>query len=348
VNRAAKIALAVVAGCVLLAVALYGVDVRRVRDLIIGVRIPWLVIALILYVTAYVVRSLRWRLILKPVVRVRVSESFFMLMAGYFLNYIIPIRAGEVAKAFFLRRLKGTPVAASLPTVFVDKLLELFSIVFVILLVPVISIRLSGYLTTLIAMVLVVFVVALVVLLLALRNEESTTRFLSRSLSWLPAHVHARLSGWLGLFVQGMGVVLQNARAAWGLLGLTALAVLIDAVYFSCMFRAFSMEVPFAQVLFGYTLISLSYILPTPPAQIGHNEAVMVIIFATGFGLGQEEVTAVMILAHVLTGLIVTGVGLASFAAMSIRLGESFRHVTGRGGEEAEAGSEPGAGRSER
>ncbi len=92
------------------------------------------------------------------------------------------------------------------------------------------------------------------------------------------------------------------------------------------MFRAFSLDIGFAQVLFGYTLLSVSYILPTPPAQIGHNEFLMVVIFADGFGLGRTEVTALMLLAHVLTGVLITVLGLWSFGAMSIRVTDSFRH----------------------
>jgi len=106
-SRPLRIAIVCVAGVVLLAVALRGVDLSRVRALVAGVRPGWVAAALAVYVSAYVLRALRWRLILKPVARVRVPESFFMLMAGYFVNYIVPVRAGEVAKAFFLKRLKG-------------------------------------------------------------------------------------------------------------------------------------------------------------------------------------------------------------------------------------------------
>ncbi len=327
-SRNVKIALAVVAGIVLLAIVLYGVDVGRVRQLIAGVDPGWLALAAVLYVSAYVVRSLRWRLVLRPVQKVKISESFFMLMAGYFLNYIIPIRAGEIAKSFFLKRLRGVPIATSLPTIFVDKLLELLSIVLVVLLIPVLSIDLNGYVATLVYTVLAVFALALFLLVMAIRSEAATTRFLSATVSWLPARVADRFKSWISLFVSGMGVARANARALGPLVGYTLLAVVIDAIYFSCVFRAFAMDVPFAQVLFGYTLISLSYILPTPPAQIGHNEAVMVVIFAIGFGYGLDEVTAVMILAHIMTGLIVTGLGLWSFGAMSIRVSDSFRHVT--------------------
>ena len=325
-NRS-KIALALLAGAVLLFFALRGVDLDHVRA-IMGQASPLvLVLALAVYLSAYFIRSLRWRLILRPIQPISVPESFFMLMAGYFLNYIVPIRAGEVAKSFFLKKLKGLPIAVSLPTVFLDKLLELFSVLLVIALVPVLSVRLSGSLSSLIVAVATVFLIAVGLLTLAIRNGAGTARILMRLLSWLPERFHDRMSSWIGLFVDGLSIARTNARNVWSLLVLTGLAVALDAVYFYLMFRAFSIDVAFPTVLFGYTLISLSYVFPTPPAQIGYNEAIMGLIFAGGMGMGRAEVTAVMLVAHFLTGLLVTGVGLASFAAMSIRVTESFRRM---------------------
>ncbi len=326
-NNRVKIALALLVGALLLYLALRGLDLGHVGAVIGRASPSVLVIALVVYLSAYFVRSLRWRLILRPIQPITISESFSMLMAGYFLNYIIPIRAGEVAKSFFLKRLKGLPIAVSLPTVFLDKLLELFSILLVVALVPVLSVRLSGSLSSLIVAVVTVFVIAVGLLTLAVRSGEKTAQVVARLFSWLPQGLHDRLSSWISLFVDGLSVARANARSLWSLLALTGSAVILDALYFFLMFRAFSIDVAFPTVLFGYTLISLSYIFPTPPAQIGYNEAIMGLIFAGGLGMVRAEVTALMLVAHVLTGLLVTGVGLASFAAMSIRVTESFRGV---------------------
>lgn len=322
-----RIALVCVAGALLLVLALRGVDPASVRDELAGVRPGLVALALVVYLSAYVVRSLRWRIILHPVARVRLSESFFMLMAGYFLNYLIPVRAGEVAKAFFLKRLRGVPVAASLPTVFVDKLFELLSIVLVLALVPVLSVRLTGPIASLVYSVLAVFLLAVALLVFAVVNPNATSRALSAATAWLPARAHAKLAGWLSLLVRGLGVARANVRALGALAALTAAAVLLDASYFALMFRAFSIDIVFGKVLFGYTLLSISYILPTPPAQIGHNEFLMVVIFSEGFGIGRDAAGALMLLAHVLTGILIGAVGLASFAAMSIRVSESFRRA---------------------
>ena len=264
-SRRLRISLGIAAGIVLLALALWGVDAAELKRHIGRANAGWLAAAAALYLTAYFVRSLRWRAILRPIASVRVSESFHMLMAGYFLNYVIPIRAGEVAKSFFLKRLKGIPIATSLPTVFVDKLFELVSILFVVAMVPILSITMSVTLAALIYTVLAIFVLAMALLFFAFRSPEGASGLLCRLVSWLPAKAYARLSEFIGLFVRGMGVARREARTLWSFLGLTGLAVLIDGLYFYFMFRAFSVDVAFTRVLFGYTLLTLSYILPDAP-----------------------------------------------------------------------------------
>ena len=332
-SRRWKLTFALAAGLVLLVIALWGVDFAAVRSHIAGASPAWLAAGAALYLVSYFVRSLRWRIVLRPVARVTVAESYMMLMAGYFLNYVIPVRAGELAKSVFLKRLKGTPIAASLPTVFVDKLLEFVSILLIVLMVPILSVRLEGPLAVLIVTLLAIFVMALGLLALAFWKQDAATRVLCGTLRWLPARVYERLSTWIGLFIRGMDVARDNVRTLPSLIALTALAVLLDAAYFFLMFRAFAVDVGFAQVLFGYTLLTLSYILPTPPAQIGYNELVIGLIFAgglTGAHVGRGDVLAVVIVAHALTGVLIAAVGLVSFWGMGIRVSESFSGI-GRG-----------------
>ncbi len=327
-KRWAKITLTVAIGVALLVVAMWGLSPRDILDRISDAN-PWLLaVGAALYLFSYFVRSLRWRLILRPVSHITVHEAYSMLMAGYFLNYVIPVRAGEVAKSFFLKRLKGLPIATTLPTVFVDKLMEMVSIVFVVLMVPILSINMSGGLATLIYALLGLFLVALGLLVFAYLRQRATTRLLCGAFAWLPGRLHERVSEWITLFIEGMGVARQNARALVPLLGLTAASVLIDASYFLLMFRAFSIDVGFTRVLFGYTLLTLSYILPTPPAQIGYNELVIGLIFAGGLvgaELARDQVMAVVVASHAITGLLITLVGLWGFWSMGIRVSDSFR-----------------------
>jgi len=91
---------------------------------------------------------------------------------------------------------------------------------------------------------------------------------------------------------------------------LTALGIGLDGLYFWLIFRAFGIGYPFIKVLFGYTLINLSYALPQPPAQLGSNEWMMIIIFSIGFALTRQDASAIMAFAHVLTAILIGSLGL--------------------------------------
>src|SRR5713226_8016902 len=48
-----------------------------------------------------------------------------LFLVGIFLNFLLPIRGGEVAKSLMLKRIANIPVSKSLPTVAMDKALDL-------------------------------------------------------------------------------------------------------------------------------------------------------------------------------------------------------------------------------
>jgi uncharacterized protein (TIRG00374 family) len=327
VTKWRNLILGLLLGIILLYVSFRVVDFEAVVAAIKDVDGRLAALAAVFYIAAYFIRSIRWRIILQPVVSIPIGTAFKVFMAGYFLNYIIPVRAGELAKPLFLKRLKGTPVSQTLPTVFIDKLLDLMSIVLVFLVIPFVSVHLSGKLLALMSTILGIFIIAVLILILALANQQLTVKALRKFFFWMPQRFEDRVLTFIELFVEGMSVAKRKKRIMLALLLITGAAVAMDSVYFFTVFRAFSVEIPYLTVLFGYTLIYLSYILPTPPGQIGSNQAVMLLIFGYGLGFDHEVMLAVMVFAHLLTGAIITGVGFLSFGAIGISVGESFRRA---------------------
>ncbi|MEA2096308.1 MAG: lysylphosphatidylglycerol synthase transmembrane domain-containing protein, partial [Candidatus Cloacimonadota bacterium] len=83
------------------------------------------------YLLAYILRSLRWRIILKPIYKMGLVESFSIFMSGMLINYLIPVRAGEIAKSVILKTRENVKISDSLPSIFIDKLTDLFPIIFI-------------------------------------------------------------------------------------------------------------------------------------------------------------------------------------------------------------------------
>jgi len=300
------------------------IDVPEMFRILKKISLFWVLLSAFLYLFAYYLRGLRWKVILEPVEAVNAREVFHLFMAGMLVNYIIPIRAGEIAKAFFLKNLKGTHVSRSLPTIFIDKMMDLFPVVLLIILLPIIPIKLNSVIVFLLSSLLVIFLLFLAIIWLALRKTRSITLILQKFFFWLPKKSREKVFQFIALFVQGLTVIQKNKKEIHLIFALTILALIFDTLYIITMFKAFGFTLPFLTGLFGYGLVNLSYILPTPPAQIGSNEAVYIIVFTFAFGIEKNLVSAALGFAHLLTGTLIFLVGIYSLNRLNIGLQKAF------------------------
>ena len=322
-----KIIIGIVIGIILIIVWMQFIDMNEVLIYLKKLNILYVLIASVLYMLSYFIRSIRWKQILKPVCRLTIKEVYFIWMAGFFLNYLIPIRAGEFAKSYFIKKTKGVPISKSLPSIFIDKVFDSFSIFIVLALIPLLHVNISEPLLILIFLLVAVFIIGVGILIISTVNKPLVVRILTKFLFFIPKKFKTKFFEIIEIFVEGVGLFKHHSNILPSVIGLTIIAVLIDSVYFFFMFRAFAQVIPFPIILFGYTLIYLSYILPTPPAQIGSNELIMVLIFSVGLGLNKEMVSAVMSFAHLLTGLLIAIIGLMSFSYIGINIADTFRDV---------------------
>ncbi len=65
----------------------------------------YLLVAVVISIVSLGTRALAWRVLLKY--RATFKQSFFIICEGYFLNYILPLRAGEVGRAVFMGETSG-------------------------------------------------------------------------------------------------------------------------------------------------------------------------------------------------------------------------------------------------
>jgi len=107
---------------------------------------------------------------------------------------------------------------------------------------------------------------------------------------------------------------------------LTLFAVLSEAIYIYAVFRAFGSEVSYMKILFGYTLMNLTYILPTPPAQIGSNQFMWVLIFSFALGVNENLTSAAVTFSHLLTSIWILLTGGISLVVLKINLNQLLQH----------------------
>src|SRR5579864_7433493 len=106
-SRAVSTGLAVLLAAALLYYSLRGIEWRQVWVLISGAKPAWLAFGCILSAGALLLRSVRWRILLRAEGNIGVSTAFWATSAGYFGNNFLPARAGEIVRTLMISSRSG-------------------------------------------------------------------------------------------------------------------------------------------------------------------------------------------------------------------------------------------------
>ena len=107
-----------------LAWVVHDVNPRELWRIITSVNAPLLAPAVVLDVLSYWSQGFRWKLLLHPVGRLSTLRSTQAIYAGLFTNEILPLRAGELVRAFLASRWLSTSVLRVIPSMAVERLFD--------------------------------------------------------------------------------------------------------------------------------------------------------------------------------------------------------------------------------
>jgi len=301
-------------GLICLFLWLHFTDWEQVLYYIGKIKPVFLIYATFFYLLSYIFRASRLYTLIHSsghYPTLTMTKNIIYVFAGNLLNYLIP-RAGEVGKGFFYKQNHQIKWSDSLPCIVVDKIYDTFAIFVVLVLLPLTSIVFSPALRILLLLLLIVFCLGISILIFATISEKKVVFVLHKLLFFLPQSLAEKILSFLQLFVAGLASI-QKKGSALVLAGVyTVAASLTDALFFLSIFWSLGIYISFIHVLCGYTLIFLSYALPHPPAQIGSNEMIMMIVFSVGFGYDNDQMSSVMATSHLLTMFVIFIIGSVS------------------------------------
>ena len=112
---------------VIILVVLIGSDLQVIQHELANGRYIFLIPGSILFIIGIWTRAIRWRVLLSD--EIPVTDSFHIINVGYFLSGILPLRIGDVARAWLVTR-REKPIAGftALSTIVVERLLDLLAV----------------------------------------------------------------------------------------------------------------------------------------------------------------------------------------------------------------------------
>jgi len=265
----------------------------------------------VLFLFTSVVRARRWLLLLRPLAPVGMVRAFAMNAAGGLLNYVLPIRSGDAARAWWLWRRHRIPAGSALATIVIDKACDLAAVALVLAALEVVA--LSGAVNAprglagaaALAIALLGAVVGTAVLGPRVARSAPARRL-------LPARFASALAGQAFAFRAGARGVWTPQLAA-RLAGLTAIALVIDAFNFTLLFAAVGIDVPVLKAMAAYPALLLSFAVPAGPGYVGNLEVAGSLVLGGGLGLAPAVAAGAIVLYHAITALNALALGLLSF-----------------------------------
>ena len=313
----------------LLAWALHGVDARALIDHLRRAN-PWLMAATIVLATlTFPLRAIRWRLILRGTSggRLPLGPLWHATAIGFMANNLLPVRAGELARAYAARQAVSVRFTTALASIAVERVLDGLVLVgrfTVALVVPsfprdamIGGVRLAGLATAGAGL----FAGILVVALLVVHRPAPWIRLLGRvARGVLPARLADHVTHLAEGLVEGLDVLKRPGRllgvAAWSLL-----LWLVNAASFAVCFRAFGLPVPPEGALLLQGVIGFGVALPSSPGFVGVFEAATRGTLAM-YGVDATRAVSYAVAYHLGTFFPITLLGLASLSRMRLHLAE--------------------------
>ena len=119
--RSRRFVLGLAMSALFIGLFLYRVDLEEMWRALASADYRFIAPAVLFYLVSMGWRSLRWRTILRPLGRFPVSRVWPVIIVGYAANNLLPVRLGELVRAYYLGEREGVSKTAALATILVER-----------------------------------------------------------------------------------------------------------------------------------------------------------------------------------------------------------------------------------
>ena len=230
-----------------------------------------------------------------------------------------------------LKRNADIPVSKSLPTVAMDKALDLMPALFIMAIVPFLGVQMDIKLWLVLWFVSGILISLLVFVLLSAWKRDAAIALLQKMTGLLPKSIGSKVEGFATGFVDSLLAGASQPRIFIPAIILTVVAVLFDGLFAMLAFWTIGYHITFGMALFGYSVYNMFYILPTPPGQVGSNEAVGLLVFSGLLHIPATQVTAMFVFSHPWAAVLMCTTGLICLSTLGLTITGAMKAQTSGG-----------------
>lgn len=309
--------LSLILGAGLLYLILRKMDPGAVVAYIKGLKLSWIIGAVALYTLDMLIRSYKWRDMLKDNgITISIKDSFLAYNLGNTLNIIIPAKVGDAARSYYLKRKYGHEYSKTLPSVFLDRVFDVLGVYLVLLVssIYVLSgVKMPAWFYNLIAAGVICLGAMFFVMQYMIKNRHKVLGIGNKIVKELLLSLMDVLEG-----------SIKDKTKFTRLLIYTILIWLCDSMLIFMVFLAMSQFINPMTAIFGTMIATLTKVLPVTPGGIGVFEGTMVIVFSL-FGFESSLIGVMSTLSHFIMNLYTLIIGVYVMITNEIKISQITR-----------------------
>jgi len=312
--------LGVAISAVFLYLALRGLKLDEVWLAVRTASYWWIIPGVVVYFFGVWARTWRWHYMLRPIKPVSLVRLFPVVVIGYMGNNVYPARAGELIRAYVLRKKEAVSISASLATIIVERIFDgVIMLLFVFVSLP--FTPMPGELRQVVVLFSLLFFGALAVFFVIAANPARSQAVYNGLIARLvPPRFQDWTRGLLDRFMDGLHSLRSGRDVA--MIFVTSLVIwLAETVKYWFVMHSFDFNVPFYVLMLMNGVVNLATTIPSAPGYIGTFDAPGIEVLEQ-FGVSRVIATSYTLVLHAALWLPITLLGFYYMGRESVSWGE--------------------------
>jgi hypothetical protein len=257
----------------------------------------WLIPALVAYFTGVYVRAIRWHFLLRPLQKISVQRLFPVVVIGYMANNVLPVRMGEVVRAYVLNKREKTTKTGTLATIVVERIMDGITMLFFLAFLS-FFVTLNKELQGVEIIAGVGFSVAIVAFFILASNRGLMLKAEQLGLRILPRKIRPKVEGLANKFINGLQI-LRQWRDLLVVFVLSVVAWLCEAAMYWFVAIGFAnLNLDWRAILMAVAVANLFTIIPSSPGFVGPFDYAAKTVLTGAFAIPSSLAASYVILLH--------------------------------------------------
>ncbi|MBI5374619.1 MAG: flippase-like domain-containing protein [Candidatus Schekmanbacteria bacterium] len=296
------------------------VDYGALKESLVNCNYLYLIPMVALSVLLQLCKAYRWKLIITPVKKIRLSLIYYLHCIGFMGINILPFRLGEFLRPYLLSKQGDVKLSTSVATTVMERILDGGTL----LLFMIAAVRFAPVPDWVLKAGESVFAVIALSIMFLFFLVWKGRRYLLKFTSFKPlAPFQEKTIRIFDSFKQGFDIMPDKKAFIFAII-LSVIFWVIPVFNTYLLFSAFSMALPFSAALTLFIIVSIGLMIPSAPGFIGNFQFFCILALSL-YGVNKSEALGFSIVLNAVQFFSIIAQGILSLFLSGIRFNEVMK-----------------------